>query len=74
MAKGNGTDEQRSRMRELIETWTEKEEMLQREQLVYSTNSTVMIAEESGHRIELTQPDVIADAVKWCLKEYLISC
>jgi pimeloyl-ACP methyl ester carboxylesterase len=68
--RGNGTEEQRARMRDLIETWSEKEEALQREQLVYSTNSTVMIAEESGHRIELTQPEVIADAVKWCLAEY----
>jgi pimeloyl-ACP methyl ester carboxylesterase len=68
--RGNGTEEQRRRMRELIETWSEKEEALQREQLVYSTNSKVLIAEESGHRIELTQPEVIAEAVKWCLEEY----
>lgn len=71
--RGNGTEEQRRRMRELIETWSEKEEALQREQLVYSTNSTVMIAEESGHRIELTQPEIIADAAKWCLQEYMRS-
>ena len=69
--RGNGTREQRTRMRELIETWNEKEEALQREQLVYSTSSSVLIAEESGHRIELTQPDIIAKAVVWCLEEYM---
>ena len=70
IARGNGTQEQRRRMRELIATWSANEEALQREQLIYSTNSKVMIAAESGHRIELTQPEVIADAVKWCMNEF----
>ncbi|RMZ69983.1 alpha beta hydrolase [Pyrenophora seminiperda CCB06] len=68
--RGNGTEGQRRKMRELIETWSEKEEALQREQLVYSTNSTVMVAEQSGHRVELTQPEVVVDAVLWCLQEF----
>ncbi|KAH6675758.1 Alpha/Beta hydrolase protein [Halenospora varia] len=71
--RGNGTEEQRRAMRELVRTWDEKEEALQREQLAYSTNSKVMIAAESGHRIELTQPEVIADAAKWVLEEYMRS-
>ncbi|KAI9649954.1 hypothetical protein NHQ30_002539 [Ciborinia camelliae] len=68
--RGNGTQRQRRAMRELVETWNENEEALQREQSVYSTNSKVMIASESGHRIELSQPEVIAEAVKWVLGEY----
>jgi len=71
--RGNGTEEERRAVRELVRTWDENEESLQREQLSYSTNSKVMIAAESGHRIELTQPDVIADAVKWALEEYIRS-
>ncbi|KAF7875071.1 hypothetical protein EAF04_002243 [Stromatinia cepivora] len=71
--KGNGTEWQRRAMRKLVEMWNENEEALQREQSVYSTNSKVMIASESAHRIELTQPEVIADAAKRVLEEYMRS-
>ena len=67
----NGTEEQRRPVRELVRTWDENEDSLQRVQLGYSTNSKVVIAAESGHRIELTQPDVIADAMKRAKEEYI---
>lgn len=68
--KGNGTEEEREVYREFLRTWDEKDEGLQREHLKLSTNGKMVIAEESGHNVHLTQPDIIVDAVKWVLGEY----
>ena len=46
--RGNGSEEQRRAMRALVKTWDEKEDALGREQLIYSTNSKVMIARKVG--------------------------
>lgn len=67
--KGNGTEEQRSHVRELISTADEKSEGLMKEHLKISTKSKVVFARESGHFVQLTQPDVVVDGVKWVLDE-----
>jgi pimeloyl-ACP methyl ester carboxylesterase len=69
VAKGNGTEEQRSRVRELILTADEKSESLMKLFLKLSTRSKLVSAGESGHFIQLTQPDVVADGVMWVLDQ-----
>ncbi|KUL85199.1 hypothetical protein ZTR_08934 [Talaromyces verruculosus] len=64
---GNGTEEQRSLVRELIRTADEKSESLMNEWLKISTKSKLVFARESGHFIQLTQPDVVVDGVKYVL-------
>ena len=67
--KGNGTEEQRSNVRELIRTADEKNESLMKEHLKLSTKSKLVIARESGHFVQLTQPDIVVDGVNWVLSE-----
>lgn len=65
--KGNGTEEQRSHVRELIRTADEKSEGLMKEFLKLSTKSQLVFARESGHFVQLTQPDIVVNGVKWVL-------
>ncbi|KAF2638847.1 putative alpha/beta hydrolase [Massarina eburnea CBS 473.64] len=65
--KGNGTEEQRSHVRELIRTADEKSEGLMKQFLKLSTKSKLVFALESGHFIQLTQPDIVVDGVRWVL-------
>ena len=67
VAKGNGTEEQRSHVRELIKAVDEKSKRVQKEFLKVSTNSKLVFATESGHFVQLTQPDVVVAGVKWVL-------
>jgi hypothetical protein len=68
---GNGTDEERAAFRENLRTWDERDRGLLLGQLSLSSNGRSRIAQESGHNVHLTQPDLIADAVKWVADEYL---
>ncbi|KAI9757309.1 MAG: RNA polymerase II mediator complex subunit [Chaenotheca gracillima] len=67
VAKGNGTEEQRSYVRELIKTVDTKTEALMKQFLKLSTKSVLVDATESGHFVQLTQPDMVVDGVKWVL-------
>lgn len=67
--RGNGTDEQRNYSREMIETADEKHVGLMKEHLKLSTKGKLVFAHESGHFVQLTQPDVVIDGVKWVLDE-----
>jgi pimeloyl-ACP methyl ester carboxylesterase len=67
VAKGNGTEEQRSYVRELIKTVDAKNEGLTREFLKLSTKSELVFATESGHFVQMTQPEIVVDGVKWVL-------
>jgi pimeloyl-ACP methyl ester carboxylesterase len=67
VAKGNGTEEQRSHVRELIKTVDVKNEGLMREFLKLSTRSELVFATESGHFVQMTQPEIVVDGVKWVL-------
>ena len=71
--RGNGTEEQRRVAREMIDTANEKNEILQKEHLALSTKGKFVIAEESGHFVQLTEPEIVADGVRWVLKELLHS-
>ncbi|KAL7931810.1 Alpha/beta hydrolase fold-1 [Trichoderma chlorosporum] len=67
VAKGNGTEEERSYVRELIRTVDEKSEGLMKEFLKLSTMSKLVYATESGHFVQLTQPDIVVGGVEWVL-------
>ena len=67
VAKGNGTEEQRSHVRELIKAVDEKNERLQKEFLKVSTQSELVFATESGHFVQMTQPDIVVGGVNWVI-------
>jgi hypothetical protein len=67
--KGNGTEEQRSYAREFINTADEKHAGLMKEHLKLSRRAKLVSAYESGHFVQLTQPDIVVDGVKWVLDE-----
>ncbi|GAM85675.1 hypothetical protein ANO11243_036820 [Dothideomycetidae sp. 11243] len=67
VAKGNGTEEERSHVREMIRTVDAKSEGLMREFLNLSRKSKLVFASESGHFVQLTQPEVVVDGVNWIL-------
>ncbi|KAI9664651.1 MAG: hypothetical protein M1821_006097 [Bathelium mastoideum] len=67
--KGNGTEEQRSHVREMIKTADKKTESVMKEFLKLSTKAELVLAYQSGHFVQLTQPDMVVDGVKWVLDE-----
>lgn len=67
--KGNGTEEQRSYAEEMIRTADEKHMGLMKEHLKLSRKGKLVFAHESGHFVQLTQPDIVVDGVKWVLDE-----
>jgi len=42
---------------------------LQRDQLKLSKRGRIVFAEKSGHNVDLTEPDLIAEEVKWVLEQ-----
>lgn len=67
--RGNGTEEERRLVRELLETADEENDALIEEHLKLSTRGKLVFARESGHYVQVTQPDVVVDGVKWVLGE-----
>ncbi|OJJ03459.1 hypothetical protein ASPVEDRAFT_42917 [Aspergillus versicolor CBS 583.65] len=68
VARGNGTEEERRYVRDLIAKVDEKGKGLMKEFLKLSTRSELVFATQSGHFVQLTQPDVIVDGVDWVLR------
>lgn len=67
VAKGNGDEAQKAHVREMIANVDAKNEGLMKEFLKLSTKSELVIARESGHFVQMTQPEVVVDGVKWVL-------
>jgi hypothetical protein len=53
----------------MIRTANEKHMGLIKEHLKLSTKGKLVFAHESGHFVQLTQPDIVVDGVKWVLDE-----
>ena len=68
--RGNGTKEQQEEALKIFETFDEKEEKLQRDQLRLSSNSRFVYATKSGHSVHYTEPELIATEIKWILDTY----
>jgi pimeloyl-ACP methyl ester carboxylesterase len=67
--RGNGTEEERRYLREMIGVVDEENDGLIREHLRLSTRGEIVFARESGHFVQVTQPDVVVGGVKWVLDE-----
>ncbi|CAD0113456.1 unnamed protein product [Aureobasidium uvarum] len=67
IAKGNGTEEERKYVRDLIAGIDEKMAKLMKEFSKLSTKSELVFATESGHFVQMTQPEVVVDGVQWVL-------
>jgi pimeloyl-ACP methyl ester carboxylesterase len=67
--KGNGTEEQRRCAREMIETADEKSAGLMRGHLELSTRGKLVFAKESGHFVQLTEPELVVEGVEWVMSE-----
>ncbi|KGO38148.1 hypothetical protein PEX1_050260 [Penicillium expansum] len=66
--QGLGTDAQRATFRDIIANTDHNEEDLQRELLNLSTNARFSTTSQSGHNIQLTEPELIADEIRWVLQ------
>lgn len=65
---GNGTQEQRIAMADLISIMGPDEECLQKEQLKLSSTSKYVQTLRRGHNLHITEPEVVADQVRWVLE------
>lgn len=68
VARGNGSEEQRAHVRNMIANVDKKNEGLMKEFLKLSTKSELVFAKESGHFVQMTQPEVVVDGVQWVLQ------
>ncbi|KAK3307180.1 Alpha/Beta hydrolase protein [Chaetomium strumarium] len=73
VARGNGTEEQRRYVRGLIERVDVKTEGLMREFLKLSTKSELVFASRSGHFVQLTEPELVVDGVRWVVDNLSVS-
>ncbi|KAK2624986.1 hypothetical protein QTJ16_005355 [Diplocarpon rosae] len=63
--KNAGREEERVRYREFLVTFDQIDRDLQSEARKLSSNSRMVCSRESGHNIELTDPEIIVEMVKW---------
>ncbi|THY55902.1 alpha/beta-hydrolase [Aureobasidium pullulans] len=73
VAKGNGSEEERRHVKEMIATVDEKNAGLMREFLKLSTKSELLFATKSGHFVQLFQPEIVVEGVKWVLNKRTVS-
>lgn len=66
----NGTTEQSLRFRDFLVTFGPKDIQLQSEPLTLSAKTRLVHSPGAGHNVELTNPEVIVDLVKWVAVEY----
>jgi pimeloyl-ACP methyl ester carboxylesterase len=64
---GNGTVEEREKVRKFIDGIDETMETLQRKQLQLSKRSRLIDATGSGNQVHMQQPELIAEEVRWVL-------
>lgn len=67
--RGNGTEEERKKMRDAIELWSEKEKAFHESFLKLSTKGKWIDASESGHWPHQTEPELVAEGVRWILSQ-----
>lgn len=70
VAAGNGTEHDREVMRELVAGWNGRDLEMQKEQLGLSSKGRITCTEMSGHNIQLTEPELIVEEVKWVLETW----
>ncbi|MCJ1240317.1 hypothetical protein MMC14_008318 [Varicellaria rhodocarpa] len=65
VAAGNGTKEQHEKMKFFVDGLAEIDERHQREQLKLSKCGRMVYARESGHNVQITEPEVVAEEIRW---------
>ncbi|KAA8648416.1 hypothetical protein EYZ11_000344 [Aspergillus tanneri] len=68
VANGRGTEVQRAKFREYLAKWEQNEESFQRELLHMSSLARFSATTRSGHNIQLTEPELIANEIRWALQ------
>lgn len=66
--EGLGTETERQTFRDYLST---SDEDLQRELLNLSSNARFSIASNSGHNVQLTEPERVADEIRWVMRQAL---
>jgi hypothetical protein len=66
--RGNGIEEKRAHILKMIRTADEKNKGLIKEFLKLSTKNTLVFTYNSGHFVQLTEPDIVVSSVKWVLE------
>lgn len=69
LAQGNGDSAKQIAFEEMLSTWDEKDESLQSEILSLSSCTRYIETENSGHNVQLSEPDVIVEGVCWVLSQ-----
>ena len=65
VGKGNGTVEQQKEYRAILDGWEEKDVPVQKQFFKLTAGKTrFMQAPKSGHNVQLTEPEVVVEAVK----------
>ena len=65
VAAGNGTKEQHEKMKFFVDELADIDERHQREQLKLSKCGRVVYARKSGHNVQMTEPEVVAEEIRW---------
>jgi pimeloyl-ACP methyl ester carboxylesterase len=66
--RGNGTEEERKKVRDMIKLWVDKESEFHESFLKLSTKGYWINASESGHWPHQTEPELVAEGVGWVVK------
>ncbi|EEA26900.1 hypothetical protein TMatcc_004816 [Talaromyces marneffei ATCC 18224] len=69
LARGNGDSAKQAAFEEILSTWDEKDESLQSETLSLSSKTRYTETKNSGHNIQLSEPDLIISSVNWVLSQ-----
>jgi pimeloyl-ACP methyl ester carboxylesterase len=67
IAAENGTEEERVRYRALVDGLTVEDISNMKEQLKLSKLGTYTFTESNGHNVQITEPQVVVDEIKWVL-------
>lgn len=68
VARGNGTREQQLAVKEALDRMEELDKELTKDQMRLSRRSRYVVAESSGHDVQATQPELIAEETRWVLE------
>ncbi|KAJ5700795.1 hypothetical protein N7536_003808 [Penicillium majusculum] len=68
VAEGLGTEAERAAFRHYLERWDASEEAFQREFLNLSSNARFSTTTQSGHNIQITEPERVVDEIHWVLQ------
>ncbi|KAJ5758607.1 hypothetical protein N7520_005763 [Penicillium odoratum] len=68
VANGGGTETQRATFRDYLSRWDQSEDFFQREFLHMSNLVRYSVTTKSGHNIQITEPQLVADSIRWALQ------